>query len=266
MITITDWLAAKIISKGWAEKIDPTNVPNCVANLRDALKNQVWDPNQDYHYPWQSGMTGIGYNKANLKKTNKPEPKSLVDLWALPPTKVTFLNEKRDTFGSVCSSSARPPTRRRPRPTTSRPSTTTSSRSPTAAAPVHRQRLPPGLRGQEDLGGDDLVRRPRLVRRGRRRAGSPRPRARYLDRQHGHPGGRGEQVHRRADDELRVRPEDRGPDRELRLLRVAGQGRRGGASPSSTRRRRRTRCCSRPTTSWPSSTTSSSSRTSSRRR
>jgi spermidine/putrescine transport system substrate-binding protein len=99
MITITDWLAAKIISKGWAEKIDPTNVPNCVANLRDPLKNQVWDANQDYHYPWQSGMTGIGYNKANLKKNNKPEPKSLVDLWALPPTKVTFLNEKRDTFG-----------------------------------------------------------------------------------------------------------------------------------------------------------------------
>jgi spermidine/putrescine transport system substrate-binding protein len=99
MITITDWLAAKIISKGWAEKIDPTNVPNCVANLRDALKNQVWDANQDYHYPWQSGMTGIGYNTANLKKNNKPAPKSLVDLWALPPNKVTFLNEKRDTFG-----------------------------------------------------------------------------------------------------------------------------------------------------------------------
>jgi spermidine/putrescine transport system substrate-binding protein len=99
MITVTDWLAAKIISKGWAEKIDPTNVPNCVANLRDALKNQVWDANQDYHYPWQSGMTGIGYNKANLKKNNKAEPKSLADLWALPPNKVTFLNEKRDTFG-----------------------------------------------------------------------------------------------------------------------------------------------------------------------
>lgn len=99
MITITDWLAAKIISKGWAEKIDPANVPNCVANLRDPLKNQVWDPNQDYHYPWQSGMTGIGYNKANLKKNNKPEPTALADLWALPPNKVTFLNEKRDTFG-----------------------------------------------------------------------------------------------------------------------------------------------------------------------
>jgi spermidine/putrescine transport system substrate-binding protein len=99
MITVTDWLAAKLISKGWIEKIDQSNVPNCVANLREPLKNQVWDPNQEYHYPWQSGMTGIGYNKATLAKNGKAEPKSLVDLWALPPDKITFLNEKRDTFG-----------------------------------------------------------------------------------------------------------------------------------------------------------------------
>jgi spermidine/putrescine transport system substrate-binding protein len=99
MITVTDWLAARIISKGWAEKIDQANVPNCAANLRDPLKNQPWDPANDYHYPWQSGMTGIGYNKATLKKNGKAEPKSLVDLWALPADKITFLNEKRDTFG-----------------------------------------------------------------------------------------------------------------------------------------------------------------------
>jgi len=99
LITITDWLAAKIISKGWAEKVDQGNVPNCVANLRDALKNQVWDPGQDYHYPWQSGMAGIGYNKTTLSKNGLAEPKSLVDLWALPAGKMTFLSEKRDTFG-----------------------------------------------------------------------------------------------------------------------------------------------------------------------
>src|SRR5437899_2594178 len=29
LITVTDWLAAKIISKGWAEKIDQAAVPNC---------------------------------------------------------------------------------------------------------------------------------------------------------------------------------------------------------------------------------------------
>ena len=99
MITITDWLAAKIISKSWAEKIDQGNVPNCTANIRDALKNQVWDPSNDYHYPWQSGMTGIGYNKNVLKAAGKAEPKSLVDLYALPANRVSFLTESRDTFG-----------------------------------------------------------------------------------------------------------------------------------------------------------------------
>ena len=99
MITITDWLAAKIISKSWAEKIDQGNVPNCTANLRDALKNQAWDPSNDYHYPWQSGMTGIGYNKNVLKAAGKAEPKSLVDLYALPANRVSFLTESRDTFG-----------------------------------------------------------------------------------------------------------------------------------------------------------------------
>jgi spermidine/putrescine transport system substrate-binding protein len=99
MIVITDWLAAKIIAKGWAEKIDQANVPNCVANIRDALKNQTWDPNQDFHYPWQSGAAGIGYNTVGLAAAGKPAPKSLKDLYALLPRRVSFLTEARDTFG-----------------------------------------------------------------------------------------------------------------------------------------------------------------------
>jgi spermidine/putrescine transport system substrate-binding protein len=99
LIVITDWLAAKVISKGWAEKIDQGNVPNATANLVDALKNQVWDPGNDYHYPWQSGMTGIGFNTKVLKSANIPEPKSLKDLWAIDSNKVSFLTESRDTFG-----------------------------------------------------------------------------------------------------------------------------------------------------------------------
>ena len=99
LIVITDWLAAKVITKGWAEQIDQSNVPNCVANLRDALKGQVWDPKNDYHYPWQSGMTGIGYNKASLAGAKIAAPTSLKDLWAIDPKKVSFLTESRDTFG-----------------------------------------------------------------------------------------------------------------------------------------------------------------------
>jgi spermidine/putrescine transport system substrate-binding protein len=99
LIVVTDWLAAKIISKGWAEKLDQSDLPNCTANLRDALKNQVWDPGNNYHYPWQSGMTGIGYNKKVLSGAGKAAPKSLKDLYALPGNRISFLTEARDTFG-----------------------------------------------------------------------------------------------------------------------------------------------------------------------
>jgi len=99
LITVTDWLAAKIISKGWAEKVDQGNVPNCTANLRDPLRNQAWDPGNDYHYPWQSGMTGLGFNTKTLASAKVAEPKSLADLWTIRADKITFLTEKRDTFG-----------------------------------------------------------------------------------------------------------------------------------------------------------------------
>ena len=98
IIVVTDWMAAKIISKGWAEPIDKGNVPNAVDNLVDSLKNQPWDANQDYHYPWQSGMTGIGFNTQVLKSANIAEPKSLKDLWTIKPDKMSFLTESRDTF------------------------------------------------------------------------------------------------------------------------------------------------------------------------
>ena len=60
LIVITDWLAAKVISKGWAEQIIHDDVPNAVANLQDSLKNQPWDPDFKYHLPCQSGATGVG--------------------------------------------------------------------------------------------------------------------------------------------------------------------------------------------------------------
>jgi len=99
LIVMTDWMAAKIITKGWAERIDPENVPNCVNNLRDPLRNQTWDPNNEYHFPWQSGMTGIGCNTKTLTENKIPIPTKLSDLWNMPPDKVTFLTESRDTFG-----------------------------------------------------------------------------------------------------------------------------------------------------------------------
>jgi len=99
LVVLTDWMAAKIIAKSWAEQIDQENVPNCANNLRDALRGQSWDPNNDFHYPWQSGMTGIGYNAKTLADNKIAEPTKIADLWNIPADKVTFLTEARDTFG-----------------------------------------------------------------------------------------------------------------------------------------------------------------------
>jgi spermidine/putrescine transport system substrate-binding protein len=99
LIVLTDWMAAKIITKNWAERLDPLNVPNCVKNLRDPLRGQVWDPTNDYHYPWQSGMTGIGVNTKTLAENKIAIPTKLADLWNIPADKLTFLSEARDTFG-----------------------------------------------------------------------------------------------------------------------------------------------------------------------
>ncbi len=101
LIVLTDWMASKIVASGWAESIDQANVPNCVANLQDGLKNSSWDPNQEYHYPWQSGMTGVGFNAKTLKANNIALPTKIADLWNIPADKVTFLAEARDTFGLV---------------------------------------------------------------------------------------------------------------------------------------------------------------------
>lgn len=99
LIVLTDWMAARLISKGWIEKIDQSAVPNCTANVRDALKGYPWDPTMDYHYPWQSGMTGLGYDSTSLKAAKIAVPTKLADLWNMPSDKVTFLTESRDTFG-----------------------------------------------------------------------------------------------------------------------------------------------------------------------
>ncbi len=57
---------ALLVQKGWVEKLDKSVLPN-IKNLQDGLKHPAWDPNRTYSLPWQSGMTGIGYNSKLTK-------------------------------------------------------------------------------------------------------------------------------------------------------------------------------------------------------
>ncbi len=100
LMVLTDWMAAHLIGLKWIEKIDQDNVPNCVANLQDSLRNLPWDPPNDYHYTWQSGMTGVGYSKKGVAKAGMQAPTKVADLWdSRLAGHVTFLTEMRDTFG-----------------------------------------------------------------------------------------------------------------------------------------------------------------------
>jgi spermidine/putrescine transport system substrate-binding protein len=51
-----------LIKKGYVEKLDKSAIPN-IKNLIPQQRHPNWDPDRDYSLPWQSGMTGIGYNE-----------------------------------------------------------------------------------------------------------------------------------------------------------------------------------------------------------
>ena len=97
LVVLTDWMAARLIRLGWAEGFNLANMPNKVANMQDVYKGVDFDPTDDHHAPWQSGMTGLGYDSSVTGDLT-----SLTSLWTDDPRwtgKVTFLNEMRDAVG-----------------------------------------------------------------------------------------------------------------------------------------------------------------------
>jgi len=98
MFMLTDWMAARMVQVGWIQKLDASKVPNLHANLIDGLANVGWDKNRDYSAPWQSGLTGIAYNKSKVK-----EVKSFTDLVTRSDLKgrISLLKEMPDTMGML---------------------------------------------------------------------------------------------------------------------------------------------------------------------
>jgi spermidine/putrescine transport system substrate-binding protein len=100
LIVLTDssGLPARMIQLGWLEKLDKSAIPN-IANLQPVQQHPNWDPNRDYSLPWQSGMTGIGYDP---KKVGG-DINSIDELLTNPKLKgkVTMLTEFGDTIGLV---------------------------------------------------------------------------------------------------------------------------------------------------------------------
>lgn len=65
IIVMTDWMIGNMIALGYLEPIDVArDVPNFDANAADKYKDRSYDPGNLYSVPYQSGITGIGYNPA----------------------------------------------------------------------------------------------------------------------------------------------------------------------------------------------------------
>ena len=61
VMTDSSGLPQRMIQLGWLEKWDKSAMPN-FKNLIPAQQHPAWDPNREYSLPWQSGLTGIGYD------------------------------------------------------------------------------------------------------------------------------------------------------------------------------------------------------------
>ena len=98
LIVMTDssGLPQRMIQLGWLEKLDKSAIPN-IKNLVPSQRHPSWDPNREYSLPWQSGMTGIGYDP---KLTGGPVT-SIHQLLTDPKLKgkVTMLTEMSDSVG-----------------------------------------------------------------------------------------------------------------------------------------------------------------------
>ncbi|WP_332664289.1 ABC transporter substrate-binding protein, partial [Aeromicrobium sp.] len=106
MFMLTDWMAARMIQSGWIQKLDASRVPNLHANIIDGLADVGWDKKREYSAPWQSGLTGIAYNKSKVK-----EVKSFDELVTRSDLKgrISLLTEMNDTMGLMLLSEGADP-------------------------------------------------------------------------------------------------------------------------------------------------------------
>lgn len=95
LIVMTDWMAARLVRLGWVEQLDLGNVPNYTSNLEDGFRGPDWDPNNEFHAPWQAGMTGLGFDSAVTGDLT-----SVNEFWSEEWSgRLTYLTEMRDTVG-----------------------------------------------------------------------------------------------------------------------------------------------------------------------
>ncbi|MDK1361235.1 spermidine/putrescine ABC transporter substrate-binding protein [Arthrobacter sp. zg-Y1219] len=95
IVTLTDWMAGRLIRLGYTQELDRGNLPNA-GNLLAGLQDVDFDPGRKHSLTWQSGFAGIVWNKEAFPQGLR----NVSDLWQ-PELKgrVEVLDEMRDTMG-----------------------------------------------------------------------------------------------------------------------------------------------------------------------
>jgi spermidine/putrescine transport system substrate-binding protein len=97
LVCPTDWMAARWIRLGYAQKFDAANIPN-KSNILDTLASPPYDPNRELTLTWQGIMGGFGWNT----EKNPKGVRTLDDLFApANKGKIVVLSELRDTIGII---------------------------------------------------------------------------------------------------------------------------------------------------------------------
>jgi spermidine/putrescine transport system substrate-binding protein len=101
LMTLTDYFAARMVRRGVVQPLDMSAMPNVKANLSPALADITYDPGRMYSLPWQSGLTGLGWNNADFPGGLT----SVEELWDPKlKGKITLLKSWTDTIGLVMQS------------------------------------------------------------------------------------------------------------------------------------------------------------------
>ncbi|EGX60228.1 ABC transporter solute-binding protein [Streptomyces zinciresistens K42] len=95
LIVISDWMCARFVRLGWVQRMDRSRQPNVTRYLDPLLRSPAFDPGRAYTVPWQSGITGIAYNRRRLGR----EIRRVSDLWASDlKGRVTLLSGLDEAF------------------------------------------------------------------------------------------------------------------------------------------------------------------------
>ncbi|MFI1155224.1 spermidine/putrescine ABC transporter substrate-binding protein [Streptomyces sioyaensis] len=77
LIVMSDWMCARLVRLGWVQEMDRAAQPHVARYLDPQLRTPHFDPGRRHSVPWQSGITGIAYNRRMLGR----EIRHTSDLW-----------------------------------------------------------------------------------------------------------------------------------------------------------------------------------------